>query len=95
MSIIATATTEYRDLPLAVLTESRTNPRRIFEDNALKELADFVTGHIMQSVFSVAARGKGALEDVDFDARAGALKTDWTEPLQDAGAMGIEWLAES
>jgi hypothetical protein len=30
--------TEYRNLPLAVLTESATNPRRIFEDFALKEL---------------------------------------------------------
>ena len=38
-------TTEYRDLPLAVLTESATNPRRIFEDAALKELADFVPGN--------------------------------------------------
>ena len=36
-------TTEYRDLPLAVLTESATNPRRIFEDAALKELADYVS----------------------------------------------------
>jgi hypothetical protein len=36
---------EYRNLPLAVLTESATNPRRIFEDAALKELADFVPGH--------------------------------------------------
>ena len=35
-SIVAT---EYRNLPLAVLTESKTNPRRIFEDEALKELA--------------------------------------------------------
>ena len=38
-------TTEYRNLPLTVLTESKTNPRRIFEDAALKELADFVPGH--------------------------------------------------
>jgi hypothetical protein len=37
--------TEYRNLPLAVLTESTTNPRRIFEDSALKELADFVPRH--------------------------------------------------
>ena len=29
---------EYRNLPLAVLTESATNPRRIFEDSALKGL---------------------------------------------------------
>ena len=34
--------TEYRDLPLAMLTESSTNPRRIFEENALKELAETV-----------------------------------------------------
>ena len=36
---IANTTTEYRDLPLSVLTESKTNPRRFFEDSALKELA--------------------------------------------------------
>jgi ParB family chromosome partitioning protein len=30
---------EYRDLPLSVLIESKTNPRRIFDDAALKELA--------------------------------------------------------
>ena len=35
-------TTEYRNLPLAVLTESTTNPRRIFEDAALKELAESI-----------------------------------------------------
>jgi ParB family transcriptional regulator, chromosome partitioning protein len=34
--------TEYRDLPLAMLTESTTNPRRIFEDAALKELAESI-----------------------------------------------------
>ena len=33
---------EYRNLPLAVLTESATNPRRIFEDSALKELAESI-----------------------------------------------------
>ena len=38
---------EYRNLPLAVLTESATNPRRIFEDSALKEFADYVPGHII------------------------------------------------
>jgi hypothetical protein len=31
---------EYRNLPLALLTESTTNPRRIFEDEPLKELAE-------------------------------------------------------
>ena len=34
--------TEYRNLPLDVLTESTTNPRHIFEDAALKELADSI-----------------------------------------------------
>ena len=34
--------TEYRNLPLNVLTESTTNPRHIFEDAALKELADSI-----------------------------------------------------
>jgi ParB family chromosome partitioning protein len=34
--------TEYRNLPLALLTESTTNPRRIFEDGALKELAESI-----------------------------------------------------
>jgi ParB family chromosome partitioning protein len=34
--------TEYRNLPLSVLTESTTNPRRIFEDAALKELAESI-----------------------------------------------------
>jgi ParB family chromosome partitioning protein len=37
-----TAATEYRNLPLSILTESKTNPRRIFEDTALKELADSI-----------------------------------------------------
>jgi ParB family chromosome partitioning protein len=36
---IANANTEYRDLPLSILSESKTNPRRFFEDSALKELA--------------------------------------------------------
>jgi ParB family chromosome partitioning protein len=34
--------TEYRNLPLNVLTESTTNPRRIFADVALKELAESI-----------------------------------------------------
>ena len=37
--------TEYRDLPLSLLTESKTNPRRIFDVTALNELADFVPGN--------------------------------------------------
>ena len=34
--------TEYRNLPLNVPTESTTNPRRIFGDSALKELAESI-----------------------------------------------------
>jgi hypothetical protein len=29
-------------------------------------------------------------ERLEVDGRVGALKTDWTEPPQDAGPMGIE-----
>ena len=34
--------TEYRNVSLSLLNESKTNPRRIFEDAALKELADSI-----------------------------------------------------
>src|ERR1700729_3087882 len=34
--------TEYRNVSLSLLSESKTNPRRIFEDNALKELAESI-----------------------------------------------------
>ena len=34
--------TEYRNLPLSLLNVSKTNPRRIFEDAALKELAESI-----------------------------------------------------
>jgi hypothetical protein len=37
--------TEYRNFSLSFLNESKTNPRRTFEDVALKELADFVSCH--------------------------------------------------
>jgi len=33
---------EYRDLPLSTLIESKTNPRRIFDDAALRELAESI-----------------------------------------------------
>jgi ParB family chromosome partitioning protein len=45
MSTITTAATEYRNLPLSILTESKTNPRRIFDDAALKELAESIRSH--------------------------------------------------
>jgi ParB family transcriptional regulator, chromosome partitioning protein len=34
--------TEYRNVPLSLLNESRTNPRRTFEETALKELASSI-----------------------------------------------------
>jgi ParB family chromosome partitioning protein len=42
MNTTVSNATEYRDLPLALLTESTTNPRRIFEDEPLKELAESI-----------------------------------------------------
>jgi ParB family transcriptional regulator, chromosome partitioning protein len=42
MSTTVTHAAEYRDLPLSMLTESTTNPRHIFEDDALKELAESI-----------------------------------------------------
>jgi ParB/RepB/Spo0J family partition protein len=34
--------TEYRDLPLNLLTESTTNPRRVFDDAPLRDLAESI-----------------------------------------------------
>ena len=42
MSTQNIAATEYRNVPLSILTESKSNPRRIFEDAALKELAESI-----------------------------------------------------
>jgi ParB family chromosome partitioning protein len=42
MNSAVTNATEYRNLPLALLTESKTNPRRTFEDDSLKELAESI-----------------------------------------------------
>ena len=42
MSTANIVATEYRNVPLSILTESKSNPRRIFEDAALKELADSI-----------------------------------------------------
>ncbi len=36
------AATEYRNVPLTALEESRTNPRRVFDEAALKELAESI-----------------------------------------------------
>jgi hypothetical protein len=53
-----TDTTEYRNLPINVLTESTTNPRHIFEDAALKELPHYVPGHIICIMFRKRSCGR-------------------------------------
>ena len=45
MNTTVTNATEYRNLPLALLTESKSNPRRSFEHNALHELAKTIQVH--------------------------------------------------
>ena len=42
MEPTVTNATEYRDVSLALLTESTTNPRRTFEEESLKELAESI-----------------------------------------------------
>jgi hypothetical protein len=46
-----TVATDFHNLPLNVLIPSKTNPRRIVEDDALRELADYVPGHIIYLMF--------------------------------------------
>jgi ParB family transcriptional regulator, chromosome partitioning protein len=60
--------TEYRDLPLAMLTESPTNPRRIFEDDALKEMAETVRDKGVYQPLLVRPLGERSFEIV-FGAR--------------------------
>jgi len=54
---------EYRNLPLARITESAMNPRRSFDEVALNELADFVSGHKICILFRkpFCCRGRGEL----------------------------------
>ena len=66
---IANTNTEYRDLPLSVLTESRTNPRRFFEDSALKELAASIRSQGVLSPLLVRP-----LTDRSFEIVAGARR---------------------
>jgi ParB family chromosome partitioning protein len=62
-------TTEYRDLPLSILTESKTNPRRFFEDSALKELAASIRSQGVLSPLLVRP-----LTDRSFEIVAGARR---------------------
>jgi ParB family chromosome partitioning protein len=67
--MITSTATEYRNLPLAVLTESTTNPRRIFEDSALKELAESIRSQGVLSPLLVRP-----LTDQTFEIVAGARR---------------------
>jgi ParB family transcriptional regulator, chromosome partitioning protein len=61
--------TEYRSLPLSSLTESKTNPRRIFEDAALEELANSIRVHGVLSPLLVRP-----ITDEGFEIVAGARR---------------------
>jgi ParB family chromosome partitioning protein len=47
--------TEYRNVSLSLLSESKTNRRRIFEDAALKEFSESVR----RSLYPTHVRGRG------------------------------------
>jgi ParB family chromosome partitioning protein len=61
--------TEYRNLPLALLTESTTNPRRIFEEESLKELAESIRSQGILSPLLVRP-----LNECSFEIVAGARR---------------------
>ena len=75
--------TEYRDLPLAMLTESPTNPRRIFEDDALKEMAETVRDKGVYQPLLVRPLGERNFEIV-----FGVLKLIFLEELVDQSRVG-------
>ena len=56
--------TEYRNVSLSLLNESKTNPRRIFEDAALKELADSIRSQGVLSPLLVRPRTEKSFEIV-------------------------------
>jgi ParB family chromosome partitioning protein len=56
--------TEYRNLPLALLTESTTNPRRAFDENFLKELAGSIRSKGVLSPLLVRPKNERSFEIV-------------------------------
>jgi hypothetical protein len=50
-----------QDVPLAKIRESKTNPRRFFDEAKLAELADFVPGN---KIRELASRGHVALKEL-------------------------------
>lgn len=68
MEATITTPTEYRDLPLALLTESTTNPRQRFDEDGLKELAESIRAHGILSPLLVRPKNERSFEIV-FGAR--------------------------
>ncbi|HVW79049.1 MAG TPA: ParB/RepB/Spo0J family partition protein [Alloacidobacterium sp.] len=58
MKMIETTATEYRDLPVSLLFESDTNPRRHFDEAFLKELAESIRTHGVLSPLLVRPKGE-------------------------------------
>ena len=58
MTMIETTPTEYRDVPVSLLFESGTNPRRHFDEAFLKELAESIRIHGVLSPLLVRPKGE-------------------------------------
>ena len=58
MTTMETTATEYRDLPVSLLFESTTNPRRHFDEAFLKELADSIRANGILSPLLVRPKGE-------------------------------------
>jgi ParB family chromosome partitioning protein len=58
MTMIETSATEFRDLPISLLFESDTNPRRYFDEAFLKELAESIRTHGVLSPLLVRPKGE-------------------------------------
>jgi len=63
-----TNATEYRNLPLSMLTESATNPRQHFEEKAMSEMAESIRTHGVLSPLLVRPKDEHSFEIV-FGAR--------------------------
>lgn len=64
MSTQVIEATEYRNLPLSLLMESQTNPRRIFDETALEELAESIRTHSILSPLLVRPLNERSFEIV-------------------------------
>lgn len=58
MTMTESTATEYRDLPVSLLFESDTNPRRYFDEAFLKELAESICTHGVLSPLLVRPKGE-------------------------------------